>query len=333
MKNVFIVLSIFLFATTSAIGQKGMHIISNYPISGSGGWDYLAVGPVKDLLYVSHGTQVNILNRTTGDSVGIIPNTLGVHGIAFDTKNKKGFISNGRTNTVTVFDLNTNIRIVDIPVGANPDAILYDPYSKMIITCNGRSRNLSIIDPKTNMLMDSIYVGGKPETAVSNGKGKLYVNIEDKNEIVAIDMKKHVITDRWSLAPGEGPAGLAIDIKNNILFTGCEKLLIVLDANTGKIIDKIPIGEGCDGVAYDPSLKNIYCSNGEGTLTVIHEKNADKFSVVENVITKKSARTIALDEKTHRLFLSAAEFEPLAPGEKGRPRIKPGTFRVLVVCF
>jgi len=313
-----------------AQNYAGLHISNTFHIASTGGWDYLAVGPVHDWLYVSHGTQVNILNKKTGDSVGVIENTTGVHGIAFDEATKKGFTSNGRINTVTVFDMNTNKVLAQIPVGQNPDAIFYEPFSKKIITCNGRGKNLSIIDPVKNLLIDSIDVGGKPETAVSNGKGKLYVNIEDKNEIVEIDAQNFKVLNHWSIAPAEGPTGLAIDIRTNRLFAGCDKLLVVLDANNGKVIAKLPIGDGCDGVAFDPATKNIYTANGEGTLTVIQEDNADKFSVTGNVETKKGARTIALDNATHMIYLPTAEFEPLEAGQR-RPKMKPGSFQVLML--
>jgi YVTN family beta-propeller protein len=311
--------------------QKGLHIINTFHIASPGGWDYLDVGPVNDWLYVSHGTQVNILNKKTGDSVGVIENTTGVHGIAFDVSNKKGFISNGRLNTVTVFDMNNNKVLAQVATGQNPDAILYEPFSKKIITCNGRSKNLSIIDPVQNKVVDSVDVGGKPETAVTDGAGKLFVNIEDKNEIVAVDTKTFKVMSRWSIAPGEGPTGLSIDKDTKRLFAGCEKLLMVIDATNGKIVDKLPIGDGCDGTAFDPATKNIYTSNGEGTITVIHEDNAGKFTVIENVVTKRGARTIALDKATHLIYLPTADFEPMAPGEKGRPKMKAGTFQVLVV--
>lgn len=311
--------------------NSGMKVTNIFHIASSGGWDYLAVGPVNDWLYVSHGAQVNILNKKTGDSVGVIENTTGVHGIAFDMADKKGFTSNGRLNNVTVFDLNTNKVIEQIPAGQNPDAIMYESFSKKIITCNGRGKNLSIIDPSQSKLIDSVDVGGKPETAVSDGAGKIFVNIEDKNEIVEIDAKTWKVLNHWSIAPAEGPTGLAYDNKTKRLFAGCDKLLVVLDAVTGKIIDKLTIGDGCDGVAFDAGSKNIYTSNGEGTMTVIHEDNADKFSVIENIPTKRGARTIALDNTSHLIYLPTAEFEAQDPNQKGRPKMKPGTFQVLVV--
>jgi YVTN family beta-propeller protein len=310
--------------------KTGLHLLQTFHIASTGGWDYLAVSPVHDWLYVSHGTQVNIINKNTGDSVAVIENTTGVHGIAFDVSNAKGFTSNGRLNSVTVFDINSNKVLKQIPVGQNPDAIFYEPFSKKIITCNGRGKNLSIIDPLQDRLIDSIDVGGKPETAVSDGKGKLYVNIEDKNEIVEIDARNFKVLNHWSIAPAEGPTGLAIDLRSNRLFAGCDKLLVVLDANTGKIIDTLPIGDGCDGVAFDPGTKNIYTSNGEGTMTVIHEVNADKFTVTGTIETKKGARTIALDNTTHIIYLPTAEFEPLEAGQK-RAKMKPGSFQVLMV--
>ncbi|MBS1756251.1 MAG: YncE family protein [Bacteroidetes bacterium] len=325
--------ALFIFLSLAAFSQnvKKFHLIKSYPILSNGGWDYIAVGPGNNRLYVSHSKQVNILDENTGDSIGIIENTIGVHGIAFDAAANKGFTSNGRLNTVTVFNLTNNQPIAQIKTGTNPDAIMYEPYSKKIITCNGRSKNLTIIDPELNKAVDSIDVGGKPETAVSDGKGKIFVNIEDKNEIVAIDVKSFKVISHWSIAPGDGPTGLAIDVNTNRLFAGCDKLLMIVDANSGKIVDKLPIGDGCDGVAFDPALKNIYTANGEGTITVVNEKDENNFSVTDNIISKKSARTIALDPATHQLFLPASELEPLAPGQTGRAKLKPGTFQVLVV--
>lgn len=332
MKKTIILLSLALAATAcTTTAQTGFHVLNTYHIASPGGWDYLEVGPINDWLYVSHGTQVNVLNKKTGDSAGVIENTTGVHGIAFDMTDGKGFTSNGRLNNVTVFDIKTNKVLGQIPTGANPDAISYDPYSKRIITCNGRGKNLSIIDPVQEKLLDSVDLGGKPETAVNDGNGRLYVNIEDKNEIVEVDMKSLKVLNHWSIAPAEGPTGLAFDNKTKRLFAGCDKMLIVLDAVSGKVVDKLPIGDGCDGVAFDPATKNIFTSNGEGTITVIHEDDANKFTVVENIPTKRSARTIALDKTTHKLYLPTAEFEPQDPNVKGRPKMKPGTFQVLEV--
>jgi YVTN family beta-propeller protein len=315
--------------------KNGFHIARVFHIKSGGGWDYIAVGPGNNRLYVSHGTQVNVLDKNTGDSIGVIENTTGVHGIAFDQANGRGYTSNGRLNNVTVFDLHTNKLITQVATGENPDAILYDPFSKKIITCNGRSMDLTVIDPVENKVIATIPVGGKPETAVSNEAGKLFVNIEDKNEIAEVDMSTFTVLHHWSIAPGEEPTGLAFDKKNNRLFAGCgNKWLMVINAVTGKIEDQVPIGDGCDGVGFDATTKNIFTSNGEGTLSVIHEQSAGKFKLLATVPTKRGARTIAVDPLTHLVYLPTADFEAREQNsttQPGRPSMIPGTFQVLVV--
>lgn len=325
---------IFLLSCSIAIptlAQKNnpIHLLNTFHIASPGGWDYIAVN--GDKLYVSHSTQVNILSKTTGDSLGVIPNTTGVHGIAFIPSLNKGYTSNGKLNSVSIFDLTTNAVLKQVETGQNPDAIFYDPYSRKIITCNGKSKDLSVIDPVTEKVVFTVPVGGKPETAVSNQAGKIFVNIEDKNEIVVIDADKFEVMAHWPLAPGEAPTGLAIDIKTNRLFAGCgdNKWLVVLDATNGAVVDKLPIGDGCDGVAFDPSNNHIYTSNGEGTMTVIKELPKDKYEIEATVNTKKSARTITVDGDTHKVYLPAADIGEPAPGEK-RGRMVPGSFQVLV---
>jgi YVTN family beta-propeller protein len=314
---------------SAAQGTSGFTVLKTFHIASTGGWDYIATGPGNNRVYVSHGTQVNILDEKTGDSVGYIPGTTGVHGIAFSAELNRGYTSNGRLNTVTVFDLGTNQIITQIPAGENPDAIMYDGFSKKIITCNGRSKDLSVIDPQTNKVIATIPVGGKPETAVSDNAGKIYVNIEDKNEISVINISINTVEASWSIAPGDGPTGLAIDTKTKRLFAGCDKLLIVLDATNGKVVDKLPIANGCDGVVFDNGLHYVFASCGEGKLSIIQESGADDFKVIDNVETKRSARTIAIDEKTHEVFLPAADTEKAVAGE--RPKVIPGTFQILVV--
>ena len=333
MKKTFFLLAMVFLARPSVQAQKDFHILKTFHIQSAGGWDYIAVGPDNNRLYVSHGTQVNILDLKTGDSIGVIENTTGVHGIAFDKDQNKGFTSNGRLNTVTVFDLITNKIIAQIPTGQNPDAIFYEPFSKKIITCNGRSKNLSILDPVENRLIDSIDVGGKPETAVSNGAGKLFVNIEDKNEIVVVNTKTFTVEAHWSIAPAEEPTGLVFDKTTNRLFAGCgNKLLAVVNAADGKVIATLPIGDGCDGAAFDPETKTIFTSNGEGTMSVYHEKSADKVELVATIATKRGARTITIDEQTHLIYMPTAEFEKPDPATpNARPKMIPGTFQVLVI--
>lgn len=316
-----------LAASTSQAQYK---VTKTFHISSAGGWDYISINDNR--LFVSHGNQVNVLDKNTGDSVGFIENTQGVHGIAFANGLGKGFTSNGRSNNITVFDLKTLKPLMQIATGQNPDAIMYDNFSKMVITCNGRSNDISVIDLVAGKLMATVDVGGKPETAVSDEAGKLFVNNEDKSEIVEINTKTWKVENHWSIAPGESPTGLAYDNKTKRLFAGCQKLLIVLDATNGKIVSQVPIGNGCDGVVFDPATNNIFTSNGEGTMTVIHENNANDFKVTETVTTKARARTIGIDTQTHRLYLPTAEFEAPPVGENQRGgRMVPGTFQVLVV--
>ena len=329
-----LILSTLLVAGTATIATAQpdkIHLLNTFHVKSDGGWDYLAVQPNSNKLFVSHGGQVNILDKTTGDSLGVISNTTGVHGIAFIPSLNKGYTSNGRLNNVTVFDLKTNGVLSQIATGENPDAIFYDEFSRKIITCNGRSKDLSVIDPVTEKVVATIAVGGKPETAVSNNQGKIFVNIEDKNEIVVVDITKNAVEKHWSILPGEAPTGLAYDAKTKMLFAGCgdNKLLMIINATNGTVADKIAIGAGCDGVVYDAAQQLIYTSNGEGTMTVVKQVADSKFETVATITTKKSARTIAVDEATHKIYLPAADLEA-APAGGGRPKMIAGTFQVLV---
>lgn len=328
MKKV-LISATFLTLVISSFSQPIHHyeVSKKFAIAGDGWWDYLAVNGSS--LYVSHGTHVNIIDKSTGDSTGVIPNTIGVHGIAFDTVLNKGYTSNGRTNNVTVFDLKTSTVLDSISTGKNPDAIMYEPFTHTIITCNGGSADLSIINPKTNTVTHTIAVGGKPETAVSNGKGLLFVNIEDKNEIAVVDLKTFRTIKHWPLH-AEGPTGLAMDKASNRLFAGCDAKLVVLDAASGQVVQTLRIGEGCDGVAFDAEKRRVFTANGEGTMTVIQGKNKNNFQVFETVTTKRGARTIAIDPQDKTLFLPTADFEK-TPTTTGRPKLISGTFEVLVV--
>lgn len=317
-----------LFAQSATPG-----VADTFHIKSSGGWDYIFVDTTSNKLYVSHGMQVNVLNKITGDSLGVIMNTMGVHGIALVHSLNKGFTSNGRSNSVTVFDMNTFKKLDTIATGKNPDAIFYDDYSKKIITCNGGSKDLSVIDPSTNKVVATIDVKGKPETAVSDGAGNIYINNEDKSEIEVVDINSMKLTHSWSIAPGESPSGLCIDRTTKRLFAGCDdKMLMVINATNGKVVAQVPIGDGCDGTAFDPALQTVYSSNGEGTLTIIKEVSKDKFEVVKNLPTKRGARTIAVDIKSHNIYLPTANFGTLAAGER-RPPMIPGSFQVVVVKY
>ena len=324
----FFALALILTICTDANARSGACSIRKvFPIRSGGGWDYLSVSPLSDNIYVSHGTQVNILNKTTGDSVGIIEGTTGVHGIVFAPEFGKGFISNGRLGNVFVFDAATN-RVTDsIRTGENPDAMCYDAYTKRIVVGNGRSKDATIIDAATNKVLAAIPLGGKPEASVSDGKGRVYINIEDRNEVVVLDIKAMKIVAHYPLQGGDEPAGLAIDISAGVLYAGCgNKKLIVLKAATGRQLAALPIGEHCDGVAFDNGA--AYASNGDGTLTIIHHSKTGY--KVETLQTSRGARTIAADPQTHLIYLPTADFEPQQGGAKERPKMIPGTFRILV---
>jgi len=315
-------------AQNNAIG-----VVKTFHIKSAGGWDYLALSPVNNSLYLSHGTQVNILDRTSGDSLGVIPQTTGVHGIAFAPEFKKGFISNGKLNNVFVFDINTNKVLDSIPTGTNPDFIYYDNYSKRLFLGNGKSENATVIDPSSNKVVATIALNGKPEAIVSNLHGQIYINLEDKHEIAVVNTRSMTVTKRYPLAVDEEPAGLAIDNITHRLFAGCSnKKMIVLNAITGSYIASVPIGDHCDGLSFDEVNRNILAANGDGTMTIVHQTGtSDTYKVIANVATKKGARTIAEDNKTHLAYLPTAEFEPQPAGFKERPKMIPGTFQVLVV--
>ena len=335
MKNLLpiICITVLLITSKQLIAQPGYKVINQIHLEGDGGWDYLSVDESAGRLYVSHSSMALVVDLKTGKQVGKIPNTNGLHGIAIATNLNKGFTSNGRDNSVTVFDLKTLAITGKIKVtGKNPDAILYDAFSQKLFTFNGGSSNATVIDPKQNKVIGTISLDGKPEFPASDGNGKIYVNIEDKSEISIINATTLKVEKTWSVAPGEEPSGLALDNETHRLFSGCgNKLMVVSDAEAGKVITTLPIGDRCDGVAFDPSLKRAYSSNGEGTITVVQEENKDQFKVLETIVTQKGARTIAVDKTTHHLYLPTAEFEA-APEDNLHPAMKPGTFVVLEVA-
>jgi len=328
-----VLVALIIFSTqVNAQKTTGYKLSNTFHVASMGGWDYPAVDETSNKLYLSHGMQVNILDKNTGDSVGVILNTTGVHGIAFVPALNKGYTSNGRTNNVTVFELSTGKTLGQVATGKNPDWIMYDSFTKKILTSNHTGGDISVIDPTTDAVVATIAVGGaKLETIVSDNAGKVFVNAEDKNEIVAIDLQKYQVLAHWSLAPGEGPTGLVIDPITKRLLATCEKLLVVLDATNGKMVTQVPIGEDCDGAAFDPATKLVFTSNGDGTITVVKEVDKNTFKVVETLVSKKGARTIAIDTKSHKLYLPTADFEaPAKDGSKGRPKMIPGSFQVLV---
>jgi hypothetical protein len=314
-----------------APGASGYHVIKTVPVPGDEGWDYIAVDSDARRVYISHGSHVVVMNADTYAIEGDIPNTLGVHGIAIAPDLGRGFVSSGRADTATIFDLKTLQTLSTVKTDGNPDAIAYDSVSKRVFTFNGRGKNTTAINAADGSVAGSLPLGGKPEFAAADGKGSIFVNNEDTGELIQLDTNKLAELHRWSMAPCKSPSGLAMDLKTRRTMSVCDdKVGIVMNVDTGKIVTKLTIGEGPDAAAFDPGTNLFFASNGEGTLTVIHEDSADTFTVIDTVPTKRSARTMGLDLKTHNIFLPTADFDSPAPGER-RGKMKPGSFAILVV--
>lgn len=297
------------------------------PLPGDAGYDYMAIDEVNNHLFVSHGTSFNVVDLATEQPIASIDGMKGVHGIAIVNEVNKGFISDGKANAVVVVDLTTFKIIKTIALTAtDEDGIIYDPFSKKVFVFNGDSKSTCVIDPKSLELVKTIDLGGGPEFAVSNGKGLVYNNIEDLNLIKVIDTKSMTVKTSYPLSPCGGPTGIAMDLRRNRIFTGCRtnKGLSVVDATSGKVITTLPIGAGVDAVIYDESRQTIFVSNGDATTTIIHQESADRYTVVQTLTTQPRAKTMALDKKTKKIYLSAPQFEP------GTRKIVPGTFAVYV---
>jgi len=341
LKSRLSVVLIFVVASCGYLSPQvshtgGFHKVHEYKLTGDTGWDYLTMDSTTRRLYISRGTHVQILNIDSGKLEGDIPDLKGVHGVALDKADNKGYISDGRDNSVVVFDLNSLKQTGKAQAGTNPDAILFDPATKRVFAFNGRSSNATVIDSTNDSVAGTIDLGGKPEFAVSDGKGKVFVNLEDKSEIVQIDPKGMKALNRWSLKPCESPSGLAIDVDHELLFAACDnETMVVVDGNSGKVVKTVPIGKGTDAAAFDRTLQQAYSSNGEsGTITVVKEATPNSFNVIATVPTKARARTMTIDEKTHNLITVSADFEKApeaAPGQpRQRPKIVPDSFVVLV---
>ena len=322
-------------AAAPAPGPSGYHLVKKIKVGGEGFWDYITFDSPTRRLFISRGTKVVVLNVDTEKVVGEIPNTAGVHGIALASDLGRGFTSNGQAGTVTIFDLKTLAVIGEAKAEMNPDAIIYDPASKRVFAMNGRSGSVTAIDGASGEVAGTIPIGGKLEFAAADGEGHVYVNVENKSEEVELDSKKLAVLARWPLAPCAEPSGLAIDAKHHRLFAGCgNKMMAVIDTDSGKVIATPAIGVGVDADRFDPSTSYAFASCFSGVLTVVHEDSPDKFSVVEDVPTQMGARTMALDKKTHEVFLVTAEFGPppaaTAEHPHPRPTMVPDSFVVLV---
>lgn len=308
-----------LLAAAPVPSAGGYSIIKKIPIAGSGSWDYLTVDEAARRLYVSHGTQVEVLDIDSLTLVGNIPKTPGVHGVALAPEVGRGFVSNGQASTVTIFDLKTLKPIADVPTGQKPDAIIYDPATSRVFAFNGGSNNATAIDAATGKVAGTIDLAGGPEFAAADGNGFVYDNLEDESQLLKINSRELKVEQRWPTAPCASPSSMAMDRANRRLFLGCRsKVMAVVNADTGQVITTLPIGDHVDATVFDTKTRLIFNSNGEGTITIIHQDSPDKYSLVETVKTAPRAKTMALDPKTHRLFLSTAEngqFEVLVVGQ------------------
>jgi len=337
--------------TSMSQGQAGAaakyQVIQKYVLGGDAGWDYLTLDASARRLYIARATRVMIVDPDSGKLVGEIADTPGVHGIAVVPELRerfsnsvdrtgKGFISCGRANNVAIFDMKTLAITGHAKTGDGPDAITYDPASRRVFAFNGRSQDATAIDVNSGNPVGTINLGGKPEFAVVDGTGRVYVNVENTSEIAVLDARKLTVLNRWPLKPCEEPTGLAIDVKNGRLFSGCSnKLMAIVDTTSGKLITTLPIGGGVDATGFDPDNQIAFSSNGDGTLTLIHQDSPDKYTVLENVETARGARTSAFDPKTHNIYLVTAQFgatpAPTAEQPRPRPSILPDTFLLLVV--
>ena len=308
-----------LMLSVLAFSEESYHVIKKIPIPGQGGFDYLTIDGSARRLYVSHGTQVEVLDVDSGAIVGKIPNTMGVHGIAIAPELGRGFVSDGQTATVTIFDLKTLKPIAEVPAGKKPDAIIYDSASSQVFAFNGGSDSTTVISAADGKVVGTLDLGGGPEFAAADGDGYVFNNLEDQSKLVKINSKKLSVDERWPLAPCEAPSSMAMDRPNRRIFIGCRsKVMAVVDADSGKVITTVPIGDHVDASAFDPESKLIFNSNGEGTISIIHEDSPDMYSVVQTVKTLPRAKTLALDLQTHRVFLSTVEdgqFEVLVVGK------------------
>jgi len=334
------VLAAAAIAVTAGAGYAApnYHVVNKYAVGGDGFWDYLSVDPGTGHLFISRGSHVQVMDTSTGKIVGDIDGTTGVHGLAVDGELNRGFTSNGRDASVSEVDLSTFKEIKRITVGQGPDAIIFDPASKRVFTFNGRANSSTAVDANSGNVAGTIPLDGRPEFGQADGDGHVFCNIEDKSEIAEIDSKNLKVLKTWSIAPGDGPSGLAIDTKHHRLFSVCDGgKMVVSDYDAGKVVATVDIGDGPDAAAFDPKGDLVFSSNGQsGTLTVVHEKDPMTYEVVANVATQKGARTMALDPKTHHIFLATAQFGPPDPNATGwaarRGTMVPGSFTIIEVA-
>ena len=336
MRKLYIVLLIICASsllTVYAQGtSSGYKVVKKIHLDGDGKWDYLFSDDASGRLYVSHGDRIHIIDESKGTELGAITGLEGVHGIAIAPDFAKGFISTKNDNMVIIFDTKSFKVIEKVNAeGKSPDAILFDPYSKKVFVCNGHSNNATVIDPATDKIVATIAFSGNPEFSATDGKGKIYINLEDAGKIVVVNAVTYKVENEWSLAPGKEPTGLALDNENHLLFSVCaNNLMVVMNAESGKVVTTLPIGNKPDGCGFDPGLKRAFSSNGEGTMTIVQESAGGKFTVLENFPTQKGAKTMTVNKLTHHVYTTSADFQ--TPKEGGKPSPVPGSFTVLDIA-
>lgn len=325
-------LVLVLAAASSLMAQTSTQyrITQSYPLGGNGSWDYVIPDPVDGRLYIARETHLMVVDEGSGKLIGEVTGINGAHGTAINAKSGHGFATAGEDKAVVMFDLKTLKAVSKIPAADDADAILFDDASNRVFTLNGDANSSTVIDATTGKLITNIPLNGKPEYGVSAGDGKVYANIADKSEIVEIDAQKATVTKRWSTAPCKQPVPMAIDKVNHRLFSGCRSgVMAVSDYVAGKIVTTLPIGSGTDGAAYDPQKHDVFISNTDGTLTVIHQYGADQYQIAQTLSTPVGSRNLGLDPVTHRLYVPSAKFGSLPAGTKGKKPVLPGTFTLL----
>jgi DNA-binding beta-propeller fold protein YncE len=332
-----LVFSTLVFALmSSTAGAQGYDITHTYTLGGTGGWDYVIPDPPRHRLFIGRSDRVMVVDMNDGRLVGEVHGINGAHGVAIVPALNRGFATAGEDSAIVMFDLRTYKTLGKIPAADDADAIIYDPASRRVFSFNGDANSTTVVDARKGTLITNIPLGGKPEYGQSAGNGKIYINLVDSSEIVEVDSRALKVTRRWSTGPCTDPVSMAIDTRNHRLFSGCRSgVLAVSDYVNGKVVTTLPIGRGVDGAGYDPSRREVYASNADGTLTIIHQDGADKYTVVENLKTTPGSRNMGLDPVSHRIYLPAADFGPppdsSASNPRRRPPMLPGTFKVLVV--
>jgi DNA-binding beta-propeller fold protein YncE len=323
--------------TAPALSAQSYEITHTYTVGGNGGWDYVTTDVPNHRLFIGRQNRVMVVDMNNGRLIAEVTGIDGVHGVVLAPGTGRGFVTSGDDSSVVMFDLKSYKTIGRVPAGEDADAIIYDPSSSHVVAFNGDANSATVIDPKKGTRVATIPLGGKPEAGQSARNGKIYVNLVDSSQIVEIDGKSLAVTRRWSTAPCKNPVSMAIDTRRERLFSGCRSgVMAVSDYKNGKVITTVPIGRGVDGAGYDPVRRDVYTSNGEGTLTVIHQDSPDSYRVVENVQTAQGGRTMALDPSSHRIYVVSSKFgavpaESTATNPRRRPPVIPGSFFVLVV--